>query len=214
MEYLPADNRFNFSEIISVFLFFLLAFNFLGCRSVDQQSAAVMPKLTVSDDHRYLVDSTGMPFCWIGGTVWGITEWLSREEINYYLDDRKSKGFNVIQFCLFWGKRSDDPVNFTMNPRNFYGYSAFEDFTENKTSLTPATKPGGSPEGSNDYWDHVDYIMAALKKRDMMAAVLPVWGRRYVNATHNGFSAQLFSPEEMYAYGQFLGNRYRSNDHI
>ncbi|MCB0664969.1 MAG: DUF4038 domain-containing protein [Saprospiraceae bacterium] len=194
-------------------MFFIFLYQgIISCNHTNGQDP-VKPRLSVSENQRFLKDIDGSPFLWIGGTVWGMSEWLSREEIDYYLDDRQKKGFNVVQVCLFWGKRTDDPVDFTANPPNFYGHSCFTD-QDGIDPLTPAIRNGGSPEESNDYWDHVDYMLEAMRKRSMIAAVLPVWGRRYVNATHPNFSQSIFTPESMYEYGRFLGNRYRHFDHI
>ena len=61
-------------------------------------------KLKIDEESRRIIHQDGTSFLWIGCTAWGMTEWLSREEVDLYLDDRKSKGMNVVQFCLFWGK--------------------------------------------------------------------------------------------------------------
>ena len=103
---------------------YLLAVILLGC-SWNEQSNPVKPKLKVSENNRYLAFENGEPFFWLGGTTWGMSEWLTREGVDYYLDNRKEKGFNLVQICLFWGKRVDDPVNFSVNPPNAYGFQAF-----------------------------------------------------------------------------------------
>ncbi len=177
-----------------------------------QSQEDVVQALSVSDDQRSLRLGEA-PFLWIGGTVWGMTEWLSREEIDFYLDDRKSKGFNLVQVCLFWGKRHDDPVRFFGNPENKYGHRAFEHPVV-YGKMQPAVTEGGSIHDPNDYWDHVDYLVDATRARGMVLGILPLWGRRYVNATHKGYSNQLFDLNGMYEYGAFLGERYLSSKHI
>jgi hypothetical protein len=92
-----------------------------------------------------------------------MTEWMSREEVAYYLDDRKSKGMNVVQLCLFWGKRTDNPTIFTANPTNHYGHQAFYEDEKAPDPLKPAVVDGGSAENPNDYWDHVDFCPNALQ---------------------------------------------------
>jgi len=174
----------------------------------------VKPELSVSADHRYLVLENGNPFLWLGGTVWGMSEWLSREEIDIYLNDRKSKGFNVVQICLFWGKREDDPVGFTVNPTNYYGFKAFRETDGKPDASQPLIIDGGTPLQSNDYWDHVEYIIQSANELDMMVALLPVWGRRYVNATHANFSEKLFTEAGMAGYGKFLGQKFKSYSNI
>lgn len=171
-------------------------------------------RLTVPENEKIIRYEDGTPFLWLGCTSWGMTEWLSREDVDFYLDDRKSKGMNVVQLCLFWGKREENPTRFTANAPNFYGFKAFTEKDSFPDVTNPAVVEGGSPENPNDYWDHVDYCINAIKKRGMVAAVLPFWGRRYVNATHKGQSEQVFTLENIFQYGEFLGKRYGNEPNI
>ena len=192
---------------------FLLFVILIGCNSTDQRNP-VKPILKVSKNNRHLAFENGEPFFWLGGTTWGMSEWLTREEVDYYLDNRKEKGFNLVQISLFWGKRVDDPVNFSINPPNAYGFQAFVEVEGEPDSSQPCIIEGGTPQSPNDYWDHVEYIIQAAEKRDMIVALLPVWGRRYVNASHTGFSQNVFSSLQMNSYGKFLGQRYKTYANI
>ena len=171
-------------------------------------------KLQVEEGLNYIEHQDGTPFLWLGCTAWGMTEWLSREDVELYLDDRKSKGMNVVQFCLFWGKREDEPIRFTANAPNHYGHQALSENNDIPDALHPAVKEGGSPENPNDYWDHVDFCIQAIRDRGMYAAVLPFWGRRYVNAVYPDQSSQIFTLQNIYEYGNFLGSRYKKEPHI
>ena len=198
---------------LSLYSGYLATAILFGCSSTDQ-TVPVKPKLKVSENSRYLTFESGEPFFWLGGTTWGMSEWLTREDVNYYLDNRKEKGFNLVQICLFWGKRVDDPVDFSVNPPNAYGFKAFIEVNGEPDPAQPRVIEGGAPQTPNDYWDHVEYIIQAAGKRDMVVAILPVWGRRYVNATHHGFSTPLFSIRNMNFYGEFLGQRYNAYSNI
>jgi hypothetical protein len=169
--------------------------------------------LRLSDNGHYLVKSDGMPFLWVGGTAWGLAERPGRSEVDKYLDNRKAKKFTVIQLCLFWGKRKGAERIFYVNPENYYGHRAFEGGTNPNTSA-PAMVSGGSATSPNDFWDNVDYIVQAVKTRGLTLAILPVWGRRYVNAIYAGQSLQCFSETQMKSYGEFLGSRYKNEPHI
>jgi hypothetical protein len=171
-------------------------------------------KLVVTDGTGIIQHEDGTPFLWLGCTSWGMTEWLSREEVDLYLNDRKSKGMNVVQFCLFWGKRVDYPTKFTANAPNFYSHKAFDETDGFPDATRPAIIEGGSPENPNDYWDHVDYCLSAIRKRGMYAAVLPFWGRRYVNATQASQSLPVFNLKNIDGYGKFLGERYGNEPNI
>src|SRR5688572_2974378 len=56
--------------------------------------------LKVSANGRYFMTSDGKPFFWLGDTGWLLFSKLKREEAVKYLDDRKLKGFNVIQVMV------------------------------------------------------------------------------------------------------------------
>jgi hypothetical protein len=58
------------------------------------------PRLKLSDNKRYLSTEKGDPFFWLGDTGWMLFSKLSREEAERYFDDRKQKGFNVIQVMV------------------------------------------------------------------------------------------------------------------
>jgi len=191
---------------------FLLFVILIGCNPNEKKS--VKPKIKGSENGRYLELENSEPFFWLGGTVWGMSQWLTREDVDYYLDDRKEKGFNLVQICLFWGKRQDDPVNFFVNPLNAYGHKAFKEINGKIDPTLPHVVEGGSPPNPNDYWDHVEYILKAAEDRNMIIAMLPVWGRRYVNATHTAFSEKIFSKAAMKSFGKFLGQRFKAYSNI
>ena len=191
----------------------LVAILTTGCIG-NPSGQAVKPKLRVSENNRYLVNAADEPFFWMGGTAWGMSEWLTREDVDIYLDNRAEKGFNLVQVCLFWGKREEDPVRFTVNPLNAYGHKAFVEVNGKPDPEQPRVIKGGTPQNSNDYWDHVDYIIQAASKRNMFIAVLPVWGRRYVNATHPPHSEPVFTIPGMRSYGEFLGKRFKGYSNI
>ena len=53
--------------------------------------------LKVTTNGHFLQYEDGTPFFWLGDTAWELFHRLKLEEINTYLDNRQSKGFNVIQ---------------------------------------------------------------------------------------------------------------------
>ncbi len=196
-----------------LYLGFFLSLSFFGCSSKNQ-TIRVKPSLKVSEDNRHLEYENGEPFFWLGGTSWGMSEWLTREDVDFYLNHRKEQGFNLVQLCLLWGKREDDPVKFMANSPNAYGFQAFAEVNGSPDPGKPRTVEGGTVQAPNDYWDHVEYIIQAAEKKEFTVALLPVWGRRYVNATHPGFSEKLFTSSQMRLYGEFLGRRFQAYSNI
>ncbi|MGC8989765.1 MAG: DUF4038 domain-containing protein, partial [Verrucomicrobiia bacterium] len=59
--------------------------------------SAQLPKLRVSQNHRFLVREDGRPFFWLGDTAWELFHRLNREEAIQYLDNRTRLGFTVVQ---------------------------------------------------------------------------------------------------------------------
>ena len=197
----------------SVFFCTIVLLTFISCQDSTKQ-VDNFREITVSKNGRYLAFETGQPFFWLGGTSWGMSEWLNRGDVDYYLDNRQQKEFNVVQICLFWGKREDDPLKFTTNPVNAYGFRPFKIVDGKPDPSRPDVVEGGTPTNPNDYWDHVDYIIKAAKKRNMFVAILPVWGRRYVNNEFQIYGESVFSVDDMYEYGRFLGDRYRTDSNL
>ena len=53
--------------------------------------------LKVSANHRFLIHADGSPFFYLGDTAWELFHRLTIDESRLYLENRRSKGFNVIQ---------------------------------------------------------------------------------------------------------------------
>ena len=81
----------NYLRIIIIVLL-VQVFN----KSIAQQ----LPVIKISANKRYFITGTNTPFFWLGDTGWLLFIKLNREEVIKYLDDRKEKGFNVIQVMV------------------------------------------------------------------------------------------------------------------
>jgi hypothetical protein len=86
--------RHPFALIFLVFLF--------ATATVTAQNGKT-GKLHVSANHHFLVKEDGTPFFWLGDTGWLLFSKLNREEAVKYLEDRRKKGFNVIQVMVLHG---------------------------------------------------------------------------------------------------------------
>ena len=71
----------------------LVAFAF-ACTCV---AFAQVGPIVVSPNHHFLEYKDGTPFFWLGDTAWRLFEKLDREEAQRYLENRRQKGFTVIQ---------------------------------------------------------------------------------------------------------------------
>jgi len=165
----------------------------LSPMAVRQTDASPLPRLKVSDNRRFLVTSDGQPFFWLGDTAWELFHRLNRAEAVRYLDDRDRKGFSVIQAVAL--AELDG-----LNTPNAYGHRPFL----NNDPVKPDVKAGPA----NDYWDHVDYVVAEANKRGLYIGFLPTWGDKWNNKW--GVGPVIFTPANAEAYGEWLGKRYKN----
>ncbi|MDQ5977638.1 MAG: hypothetical protein QG602_610 [Verrucomicrobiota bacterium] len=129
--------------------------------------SAAAPRITgplrVAPEGRYFQQADGRPFFWQGDTAWLITQKLNREEARTYFENRRAKGFNVVQLCA---------VQF-LNDKSVTGRPALvgEDIT--KLNVTPGADPADPAQ--YDYWDHLDYIVDTAAANGIHVAIAPVW---------------------------------------
>ena len=146
-----------------------------------------LAQLKVSDNGHYLQTADGKPFFYQGDTAWELFHRLTREEADLYLKNRADKGYNVIQ-AVALAELDGVDVN------NAYGHKPLI----NRNPAQPATTEGEQ----NDYWDHVDYIVAKANSLGLYIGLLPTWGR-YWNDNN-----PIFNPQNAEAYGRWIAERY------
>src|SRR6266850_2175682 len=57
-------------------------------------------RLEVTEDGHYLQYEDHTPFFWLGDTAWELFHRLTKEDIRKYLENRRKKGFTVIQSVI------------------------------------------------------------------------------------------------------------------
>lgn len=70
----------------------------LSCNTVTK--TGLCPELRISENRRFFVTENGDPFFWLGDTGWLLFTKLNREDAEKYFENRRQKGFNVIQAIL------------------------------------------------------------------------------------------------------------------
>jgi hypothetical protein len=178
-------------SILSRF-FLIIVFCFSLCVGHGQKS--LQHHLRVSSNGRYFINEKGEPFFWLGDTGWLLFARLTREEAEQYLENRRQKGFNVIQVMILH----------EMAEANVYGDSAL--ITQNVSR--PLITPGSSFANTNqyDYWDHVDYIIRLAAQKGIYMALVPVWGTNVKMGRVKESDAK--------KYASFLANRYKNTWNI
>jgi hypothetical protein len=148
--------------------------------------SGALPDLKVSHNQRFLVQTNGTPFFYLGDTAWELFHKLNREEALAYLKNRAELRFTVIQAVAL------AELDGLRTP-NAYGHVPFE-------NLDPL-KP------NEDYWRHVDYVVNQANDLGLYIAMLPTWGDKWKKAW--GVGPEIFTESNAEAYGVCLGQRYR-----
>ena len=161
------------------------------------KSPALAPSgqlMALDPARKFLVDSrTGKPVFITGDSAWSLEVQLSDSDIQLYLADRASKGFNAIWVGLADNVYSDHP------PADFYGNVPFNgsDFTNEN----PA------------YWSRVDRTIAWAGERGITVLADPA----FVGPECQGGYCESYrksSEEVVREYGEFLGDRYKNFPNI
>jgi len=165
-----------------------------GKHAVDDSKSAAHQTLAVSPNKRFLTTADGKPFFWLGDTAWLLFSKLDREEADKYLEDRKQKGFNVIQVMLMH----------SVSSTNVYQDSSLVGANVAKPALTAGND--FKKDEAYDYWDHVDYIIDKAAEKGLYMALVPVWGSNVKDKKVKAPDAKL--------YAEFLAKRYRERWNI
>jgi len=156
------------------------------CATVLAFPAGSLPRLKVSENQHFLVTETGQPFFWLGDTAWELFHRLSREEAEKYLDNRARKSFTVIQAVVLaeFGGLTDP---------NYYG------------QLPLISNDPSRP--NEDYFLHVDWIVAKANSHGLYVGMLPTWGDKWNKKW--GAGPEIFTPQNARTYGEWLGRRHK-----
>ncbi len=145
------------------------------------------------------MDAEGKPFFWLAETAWWMTFKLDRGEIADYFQDRKQKEFTVIQGpCALWyhsGKPNADEKS------TWYGNVAWENTEGHKPFLGGET----NVDSINPfYWQYYDYIVEQAAQQGLYLMFVTMWEQH----------VDLFTEDQHYRLGRFLGQRYKDQTHI
>ncbi|MBV5315129.1 MAG: glycoside hydrolase family 140 protein [Prolixibacteraceae bacterium] len=155
------------------------------------------------ENPHYLTHEDGAPFFWLADTGWEMLHRLNRAETETYLENRRAKGFNVIQTVIISEFIHMDKAT------NFYGDSIFSQDNPEKPLVTPGNNIENTAE--YDFWDHVDFAVKLAESKGLYLALVPSWGEWVTPRTDQ---AIFNTKEQAYAYGWFLGNRYKYSPNI
>lgn len=148
-------------------------------------------KLCVSENRRFLMYKNGFPFFYLGDTAWELFHRLDENEVEYYLEDRKEKGFTVIQAVIL---AELDGLN---NP--------------NRNGDKPLI--GNDPAKPNEaYFQWVDKVIRMVEAKGLYIGLIPTWGDKIDKQW--GIGPVIFNENNIISYGRFLGKRYKDYPNI
>jgi len=162
-----------------------------------------------TNGHNFTQD--GKPFFWLADTGWLMLYQLTIDEINLYLDDRKAKGFNVIQVMLLSSRneKSDKGI-----PATQAGHYPF-------LNRMPSNGWNGNPLQPNElFWQWVDQVVQLAESKEMYLCLLPVWGHHvypqdgWANPSNLMFPTDSTGISRAKVYCQWLSERYRDFDNV
>lgn len=148
-------------------------------------------KLKVSDNKHFLQFEDGTPFFYLGDTGWELFHRLNKAETEKYLENRRSKGYTVIQAV------------------------ALAELDGLNTPNAEGNKPliDNDPLKPNDaYFKHLDWVIKKAAEKGIFIGLLPTWGDKWNKKWGNG--PVIFNPENAEAYGKYLGERYKNYPNI
>lgn len=163
----------------------------------EHESTMVYPysfPLKLIPGKRYLTDQADKPFFWSGDAAWSLIAQLSSRDAEIYLENRMKKGFTVIMVNLIEHKFCKGA------PANHYGDLPF------------TGKPFVSP--NEKYFVHADSIIRSASERNITLLLAPLY--LGYDCKDEGWCEEVrkASPEDLYSWGKFLGNRYKNFSNI
>lgn len=172
---------------------FLVLINFqqLNAQSSISKSYG-MQSLRVSANNRFLVYNDGKPFFYLGDTAWELFHRLNFQEAERYMDNRKVKGFTVLQAVILAELDGLDVPN-------AMGHTPMRDHDPSKLN--------------EEYFKDIDAFIQLAAKKGLYIGLLPTWADKVFKSSW-GKGPEIFNKENIKGYGKFLGTRYKDQKNI
>ena len=143
--------------------------------------------LCVSPNGRFLQHTDGTPFLYLGDTAWELIYRLNEPEVELYMENRRAKGFTVIQTVILSELDGSDGINRPLI--------------------------NGSPSTPDpDYFKWVDRVLEIAGEKGLYVGLLPTWGDKVDKQW--GAGPEIFDEANAREYGRWLGRRYADTPNI
>ena len=154
------------------------------------QSAPVFP-LKPSADNRYLVDQNDVPFLMVGDAPQAMVGNLSVAQAKFFIKNRAKYGVNAL-----W-------VNLLCN-----SYTACNSDGTTFDGIAPFTTPGDLSTPNPAYFDRAEKMLQVAAAHGMVVLLDPIETGGWLSVLdENGLT-------KAKKYGEFLGNRFKSQPNI
>ena len=151
--------------------------------------------LRVEHDKRYLVDAAGNPFLIRGDAAWSLIAVPTEGEVDTYLQDRHSRGFNTLLVNLLEHRYAPHA------PLNADGQGPF---------LTP----GDYSTPNEQYFAHADRVLRRAAEHGFLVLLAPSF-LGYTGTDHGWYrEMQANGVAKLREFGRYLGRRYRDFPNI
>ena len=148
-------------------------------------------KLKVSENKRFLVFEDGTPFFYLGDTGWELFHRLNKNDAEKYLENRREKGFTVIQAVVL--AELDG-----LNTPNAEGNKPLLD--------NDPLKPNEA------YFAHIDWVIKKAYEKGLFIGLLPTWGDKVDKQW--GIGPIIFNKNNAFQYATWIANRYKDYPNI
>jgi hypothetical protein len=155
------------------------------------------PLLHISDNGRYFVDPDNQPFFMVGDAPQALPMKLTDELASTYFQTRAAQGYNFVWMDANWQFGS------SIGPNDAYGNPPFDAYLPG-TRIFDVSTPDAA------YWQNIDTLITMASQYGI-EVLLNVYDNYSPWFT---FGTSPNPPENLTAYGQFLGQRYAGFDNI
>ena len=143
--------------------------------------------IKISNNRRYLVDQENNPFLFHADTGWKLFWEFTKSEAEVYLNDRKQKGFTVIQVQLL----------------------PHRDYQANRNGDNPFLKRGDITDPNPAYFEHVDWVISKAMEIGLGMLIAPAWASNWEQDWHTHLNS-----ENAEIFADFIANRYKNHLNI
>lgn len=141
----------------------------------------------ISDNGRYFIGDDQQPFFIYGDTGWKLFWEFTKEEAEVYLEDRRQRGFTVIQVQML----------------------PHRDYQANRNGDTPFLTRGDMTTPNPAYFEHVDWVIGKAMEKGLGLLISPAWASSWEQHWHNHLNE-----ENAAVYAGYLANRYKDCTNI